>query len=224
MRINNKNCFYLPNAADFEHFHSAVQVKQRPKEIESLSRPIIGFIGAIFDWIDIDLICKLAKLHPNYSILLVGPVNYGLKKLRKHSNIVMVGAKQYKILPQYLSCMDVCLLPFKINKLTMASNPIKLYEYLAAGKPVVSTALPEVCGNASDIVYIGENNEDFIKKVEEAVSENKKPENEDAILKRINFAKNNSWEKRIETFEKLIEVTHVADKINGSQCACCKEV
>jgi hypothetical protein len=200
----NSNCFYVPNAADFKHFNNAVHIMERPQEIKNLKRPIIGFIGAIYDWINVDLICKLAESHPNYSILIVGPVKYGLDKLKKHSNIVTVGAKKYQVLPQYLACMDVCLIPFKLNELTLASNPVKLYEYLAAGKPVVSTALPEVCNNASEVVMIAKSDDDFIKKVEEAVNETKKPENKVAILRRINFAKDNSWGKRIDTIEKLI--------------------
>jgi len=96
------------------------------------------------------------------------------------------------------------LIPFKINRLTLASNPIKLYEYLSAGKPVVSTALPEVCENASDLVYIARDEEDFVRKVEEAVKEAESP-NKELIMRRINFAKENSWEKRIETIEKLLQ-------------------
>ena len=198
----NSNCFYVPNAADFRHFHTATQIKEKPAEIKRLQYPIIGFIGAVYDWVDIDLICKLAEVHPDYSILLVGPIIFGQNKLKRYSNIMMVGTKKYELLPQYLSFMDVCLIPFKINKLTLASNPIKLYEYLAAGKPVVSTALPEVCDNASQVVMISKD-DDFIKKVEEAVNETKS-ENKATILRRINFARNNSWDKRIDTIEKLL--------------------
>jgi len=202
----NPNCLYVPNAADFEHFNSATRVVEKPKEVKDLKRPVIGFIGAIYDWFDVDLICKLAEVHPDYSILLVGPVEYGLDKLGKHSNIKMVGAKPYSILPQYLACMNVCLIPFKINKLTFASNPIKLYEYLAAGKPVVSTALPEVRENASKIVYVAQDDAGFIRKVEEATKEIKF-KNEERTSKRIDFARDNSWEKRIDTIEKLLKST-----------------
>jgi hypothetical protein len=200
----NGNCFYLPNAVDFEHFYSAKQVKQRPKDIKSLGRPIIGFIGAIYDWIDIDLICELAEAHPDYSILLVGPVNFGQTELNRHTNIVMVGTKKYELLPQYLSFMEVCLIPFKINKLTLASSPIKLYEYLAAGKPVVSTALPEILSNASDIVLIGKDHKDFIQKVEAAVEATARDE-ESAITRRIEFAEANSWDERVQSMEKHLE-------------------
>jgi glycosyltransferase involved in cell wall biosynthesis len=199
----NSNCILVPNGADFEHFNSVIDLYELPPEISGLKHPIIGFIGAVWDWIDVDLICKLAELHPEYSILLVGPVYFGREKLLKHSNIYAVGHRQYRVLPRYLACMDVCLIPFKINRLTLASNPIKLYEYLAAGKPVVSTALPEVCENASGLVYIARDAEDFIRKVEEAVKEAESP-NKELIMRRIKFAKENSWEKRIETIEKLL--------------------
>ena len=92
-----------------------------------------------------------------------------------------------------------------LSRLTLASNPIKIYEYLAAGKPVVSTALPEVCENASGLVYIAKDEGDFIRKVEEAVKEAESP-NKELIMRRIKFAKENSWEKRIEIIEKLLKM------------------
>ena len=86
-----------------------------------------------------------------------------------------------------------------------------MYEYLAAGKPVVSTRLPEVCANASELVYVGKDQKNFIRKVEEAVTESKGSEDKARILKRINFARNNSWEKRIDAVEKLLRHTLVSD-------------
>jgi glycosyltransferase involved in cell wall biosynthesis len=133
--------------------------------------------------------------------LLVGPVNSGKDQLDAYSNIIMVGAKPYEALPSYLSNIDVCLIPFKLNDITLASNPIKMYEYLAAGKPVVSTALPEVVRNASEIVYIGKNDEDFLRKVENAVKESQ-INNEGSINERVSFAKKNSWQSRIQVMEE----------------------
>jgi len=204
VRKINRNCLYVPNAADFQHFHSATKIMNEPREIEDLKKPVIGFIGAIYDWIDTELICELAKIHPDFSVLLVGPVNFDKNRLEKYSNITMVGTREYGILPQYLSSMDVCLIPFKINKLTLASNPIKLYEYLAAGKPIVSTDLPEVAKNASDVILIGKNHRDFIQKVEAALNTTSEEE-EAARLRRIEFAKANSWNERVGSIKRYLE-------------------
>lgn len=205
----NSNCVYIPNGADVAHFFNSGKVSETVPELEHLRHPIIGYHGAVSDWFDVELVCRLAELHPEYSVLIVGPVNVGLEKFRQHPNITLVGAKKYEILPKYLAYMDVCLIPFKINKLTLAVNPIKLYEYLAAGKPVVSTPLPEVSNNASEFVYVGKDAEDFIRKVEEAVKERDKPDCEDLVAKRISFAEVSSWDKRVEAFETSIkQVVH----------------
>jgi hypothetical protein len=200
----SSNCVYLPNGADVPHFLEAANAGEKVPEIERLGHPIVGYSGAVYDWFDADLVCKLAELHPEYSVLIVGPVGYGLEEFRKHPNITLVGVKKYDVVPKYVAYMDVCLIPFKINKLTLATCPIKLYEYLAAGKPVVSTAVPEVRNNASQFVYVGEGREDFIRKVEEAVEESKKPGNEAIVARRVKFAEDNSWEKRLDVFERLL--------------------
>ncbi|MCW3995067.1 MAG: glycosyltransferase [Candidatus Bathyarchaeota archaeon] len=194
---------YLPNAMDFDHFYPASTTVMKLDELPNLKHPVIGFIGAFLEWVDDDLVCKLAETHPEYSILLVGPVHAAKPKFEKYPNIVMVGTKPYSVLPSYLSNMDVCLIPFKINNITLASNPIKMYEYLAAGKPVVSTALPEVVRNAEGIVYVGKNYADFIRKVELAVAESAL-RNEKVMARRLEFAKNNSWENRVLVIEKFL--------------------
>ncbi len=202
--LHDSRCVYLPNAMDFDHFNRAADAAVKLDELPNLRHPVIGFIGAFLDWVDDDLVCKLAQAHPEYSILLVGPVNVGKDKLGKHSNIFMVGTKPYETLPQYLSNVDVCIIPFKINNITLASNPIKMYEYLASGKPVVSTALPEVLRNASEIVYVGRDYEDFVRKVELAVQESE-ARDESAIARRLAFARNNSWASRVDVIDGLLK-------------------
>jgi glycosyltransferase involved in cell wall biosynthesis len=214
------DCYYIPNGVEFSHFHKAVDAMGAPQDVEHLQHPIIGFIGNIQDWVDVDLICYLADSHPDFSILLVGPVNFAKEKLERHKNITLVGNKRYNLLPQYLSCMDVCLIPFKINELTLASNPIKMYEYLATGKPIVSTALPEVRTNAPGLIYIAKDSDDFIKKVELAVRESKSNTNE-LSLRRVAFAKANSWNERSNTFEKLLLMVKAE---NGEKHACIQTI
>lgn len=199
----NSQCIYLPNAMDFNHFNAATKAVSKIDELPNLKHPVVGFVGAVFEWFDVDLICKLAEAHPEYSVLLVGPVNTGKNEFEKHSNIIMVGAKPYGVLPSYLSNIDVCLIPFKINGITLASNPIKMYEYLAAGKPVVSTALPEVIKNASEIVSIGSDYDDFIHKVKLSTKEIYLTD-ETAKNKRVDFARQNSWDSRVDVIERVL--------------------
>lgn len=201
--IENPKCFYLPNAMDFDHFNAAATGPVHLIELANVKHPVIGFIGAFLEWVDDGLVLKLAQTHPEYSILIVGPVDIVKDKFAKYPNIIMVGTKPYHTLPSYLSNIDVCIIPFKINNITLAANPIKMYEYLAAGKPVVSTALPEVIRNASEVVYIGKDNDDFIKKVELAVKESNE---KDSILikNREEFAKKNSWDSRVEVIDSLL--------------------
>jgi glycosyltransferase involved in cell wall biosynthesis len=202
--VYNNRSIYLPNAMDFNHFNPAATQQVNP-ELSTLSHPLIGYIGAFSNWVDDELVFKLAEKHPEYNVVLVGPIYSGKERFLKYSNIIMLGTKSYEQLPSYLSNMDVCLIPFKINSITLAANPIKMYEYLAAGKPVVSTNLPEVQSNASEVVYIGQNQEDFISKVEQAVNE---PKDESIIQRRMNFARENSWENRVNQIEKhLKEIT-----------------
>jgi glycosyltransferase involved in cell wall biosynthesis len=189
---------------DFDHFNAVTKPNKVPvnPEVSSLKHPVIGFVGAIYDWIDIDLICELADTHPEYSILLVGPVSFGKENFEARQNVTMVGTKPYQSLPTYLANIDVCLIPFKLNDITLASNPIKMYEYLASGKPVVSTALPEIIRNGIGVVYIGKNHEDFIKKVERAVTETK---DETAAFERVDFARKNSWDSRVDVMLQLFK-------------------
>src|SRR5207249_3841258 len=120
---------------------------ERPQRVyvDRQRRPIIGYYGAIAEWFDTDLVLQLAGEIPSALILLVGADTAGVgEATRQIPNIVMTGEVPYNDLPFYLHAFDVCILPFKINELTLATNPVKAYEYLSAGKPVVSVDLPEL--------------------------------------------------------------------------------
>jgi len=112
----------------------------------------------------------------------------------------MPGKKEYKDLPGIIKAFDACIIPFKLNDLTASANPVKLYEYLAAGKPVVSTPIPEVLVY-KDVVRIAKGPEEFIRALEKAISENS-PED---VQERLRVARENSWEVRIEQMESIIE-------------------
>ena len=191
----------VPNGADVEHFKQALLADYPvAEEIRQLPGPVIGFYGGISDWIDLSLVEAVAKAYPEWSVVMVGPVDTEIAHLRKYSNIIFPGKKNYEELPSYLKGFDVCLVPFKINDLTVNVNPVKLYEYLAAGKPVVSSPLPEV-RQFKDVVRIGENPADFVAHVEKALRET----GPEQIARRLAVAESTSWRARCNKMVELIE-------------------
>ena len=198
-----KSCsriFLIPNGADFDHFKkAALDDLSLPKDLLSIKKPIIGFSGSVQHWIDIDLIYFSALQRPNWAFVIVGGVHVDVGKLRSLSNVYFLGQKQYIELPHYLRCFDVCILPFKLNKIALASDPIKVYEYLAAGKPVVSTDIPRV--RRFGIVKVARNKEEFIIQIEKELSN----ENKLFIRNRMRIAQENSWNGRVEMIHKVFQ-------------------
>ena len=178
-----------------------------PSDLEGLKRPIIGFIGRMGNWVDFDLLVELAKSRPNYSIVLIGPLdekNAQTKKLEQMDNVHFLGTKEYADLVNYIGPMDVCTIPFKLQILTKMGNPIKLLEYASQGKPIVSTPLDGVM-EFSDIVYTSDGtSKGFVDKIDEALSEN------DIVLQeaRKKRAKQYDWESITSKVENiLVEVS-----------------
>ncbi|MHB8124881.1 MAG: glycosyltransferase family protein [Desulfitobacteriaceae bacterium] len=195
-----QNIQLINNGADFKHFRQALnEVLVLPEEISSLPKPIVGYIGAISTWLDLELIKALAIAYPLWSIVLVGPQDIDLTELRAFANILFVGPKPYGVLPAFLKGFDLCLIPFKINNLTVNVNPVKLYEYLAAGKPVLATALPEVL-KFSDHVAIANTKEDFVTLAAQEIAQ----DNSHKIQSRLEIALANSWDLRFRQMLKII--------------------
>jgi glycosyltransferase involved in cell wall biosynthesis len=141
----NPNTILVPHGVDYDHFSRAVKEDlPAPPDIASIPRPRLGFFGLIRDWVDLDLLAEVARRRRDWQIVLLGDSTVDLTPYRSIPNMHFLGRKPYADLPAYCRQFDVGLIPFKINELTRAVNPIKLREYLAAGLPVVSTPLPEV--------------------------------------------------------------------------------
>lgn len=194
----------IRNAGEYVHFATAPE----NLHIDPASRKIIGYYGAIAEWFDVDLIAKLAQRFTEHTILLIGAdtVN-AASQLKKYQNIIFTGEQPYSELPRYLHAFDVCLLPFKVIPLTLATNPVKVYEYLSAGKPVVSVDLPEI-RQFDGLVHAASNHDAFIEAVDVAMSQPSSPE---VILQRQSFAKHQTWFHRAE---QLIEQVENADLKN----------
>jgi glycosyltransferase involved in cell wall biosynthesis len=158
----NPNTILVSHGVDYEHFAKAVSNHlPTPADIADVPHPRLGFFGLIRDWVDLDLLAEVARQRPDWHVVLIGDSTIDLAPYRALPNMHFLGRKPYADLPAYCKEFDVGLVPFKINELTNAVNPIKLREYLAAGLPVVSTPLPEslrcdysiaVAGTAADFV------------------------------------------------------------------------
>jgi len=182
----------IPNGADVEHFSRARQPGPAvPEELKDLPRPLIGYIGAVSDWFDQEMLRAAALAHPSWSLVLIGPVDTDTAGLKALPNVRLLGHRAYSGLPAYLSCFDVAVIPFKINELTLGVNPVKLYEYLAAGKPVVSTDLPEV-RPFRPLVAIAGDPVEFVRKIEEELA----ADSAEKAAARMRAAELNSWEAR----------------------------
>ena len=188
------NCVFLPNACEFEHFNK----NTNSNIISKFHKPVIGYFGSIADWFDTDLLEYVAKNCPDYSFIMIGhTIGSDIRKLRNLQNIHFIGERPYSELPKYLHGFDVCLIPFKKTPLIHATHPIKIYEYFAAGKPVVATDMPELYSMAK-MCFISKTNEDFLVNIRKAINET----NVTLQKERIEFASKNTWDDR---FKKLYE-------------------
>ncbi|MBW6518664.1 MAG: polysaccharide pyruvyl transferase family protein [ANME-2 cluster archaeon] len=196
-KYRNEKTILVPNAGDFQYFSKLI-----PNNLlQDMKKPIIGYYGAIAEWFDNEIIEYIAQKRNDWNFVLIGRT-FGSDNniLNRLSNVHFLGEKPYTDLTQYLYWFDVCIIPFKLNPLIEATHPVKFYEYLSTGKPVVSTELPELLPY-SDLCYIAKDKEDFMTKIDIALQEN------DSVMekKRIQFAENNTWDSRYELLKSNID-------------------
>ncbi|HJQ26315.1 MAG TPA: glycosyltransferase, partial [Blastocatellia bacterium] len=178
----------LANATDFDHFN-------RPgawRPLEGLSGPIIGYYGAISEWFDVEMIRSAAQTRPGWQFVLIGHTfGANVAELAKLNNVHLLGEKPYAELPNYLREFDVACIPFLRTPLIQATNPVKFYEYLSAGKPVIATELPELAPY-KDYYYAAQTSEEFVAQVERALCEDSRKR----AQARIKLAKQHTWSAR----------------------------
>jgi glycosyltransferase involved in cell wall biosynthesis len=184
-----------PNGVDFDFFRHAALPGPIPDDLASIPRPRIGYYGALARWVDYGLIRFVARQRPEWNWVLIGPeYDSSLKEsglLESERNVFRLGHRPYEELPGYLRGFDVATIPFLVNEITRATSPVKLFEYLAGGKPVVTTAMDE-CHRYPAVMAAG-THEEFLDALERAIDS--KPGDSELVL-RAETARENRWDLR----------------------------
>lgn len=195
----NDNVFPIRNGTEFEHFNR-VFGKAKPKD-----RKVIGYYGAIAEWFDFSKIEYLAKRFSDCDIVLIGDITNEKVKACNLPNVKKLGEKPYRDLPEMLADFDVCLIPFDTStNLIKATNPVKFYEYLSAGKKIVATEIPELEPFRDKYVYLANRNRDFGDYVELCLNGKDKLASPEKCAA---FALENDWSKRVKAFEDVATKT-----------------
>nr|WP_319491258.1 glycosyltransferase [uncultured Desulfobacter sp.] len=199
----NPNTILVTHGVDFNHFNRAVtQNLACPEELKNIPRPRLGFFGLIRDWVDVDLLWQIAKKRPEWHFVLIGDADSSidLNKYKETQNMHFLGRKLYQDLPAFCRHLDLGLIPFKVNELTHAVNPIKLREYLSAGLPVVSTPMPEV-KKYDHLVKLA----DTPHSMEQAISNFLDSENfDEKQATRISAMSKETWQAKIELINRFL--------------------
>ena len=191
--------FLVKDGGDPSHFTENGPLSE---ELRDELGPLIGFVGAIYEWVDIELLMNVATNHPEWTLVLIGPVKAKKDEARLESlpNIRLLGRRPYAELPSLIRCLDVCLLPFIPNRHIAHSDPIILYDYLSSGKPVVSTDFPAALSFGGE-VYIGLDSEHFSLQIAAALCDNT------PVLARArrNRVLAHSWDQRASQIQEIFQ-------------------
>ncbi len=196
-----KEIFLVGNGVDAAHFGKASQEgTEVAAEVRGIARPVIGYVGAMGEWFDFDLLEKILRRFPDASVVLIGwapPRQRRRLRQMRSGNLHVLGRKDYRELPGYVKAFDVCIIPFLVNRLTRSVNPNKFYEYMASGKPTVTTELPEL-GRFGGICRVAKSHEEFLGHVESAAGQG-----HDAAAGQ-DVARQNDWEGKAAEMAGLI--------------------
>jgi len=196
------NVHFFGCGVDVAHFATARSADlEVPRAIASLTKPVIGYYGVIDERIDYDLLRTLAESLPEAELVMVGPVvKVDPAELPQGHNIHWLGQRQYAELPAHVKGFDVCLMPFALNEATEFINPTKTLEYMAAGKPIVSTAVSDVVHNFTPVVAVANTPAEFVSAVGTAITS----PNAELIARGLEQARSNSWESIVARMERII--------------------
>jgi glycosyltransferase involved in cell wall biosynthesis len=201
----NKNCHFYGCGVDVKHFSQArLPQTEVPADLRfGEGKPVLGYFGVVDERLDYELIDKLAKANPGWHVAIIGPAcKVDPAHFPQHPNLHWLGRREYAQLPQYTKGFDVCLMPFAMNEATEFINPTKALEYMATGRPIISTPVPDVVSNFGSVVKIARTHDAFI----ELCQQEALAPDEGAINRGIRMAEENQWEAIVQKLEE-----HIAD-------------
>jgi glycosyltransferase involved in cell wall biosynthesis len=205
----------IRNGGDADGFRSAAAAALRPRDLPDSGRPIIGFVGALYDWLDWELLRVVLQALPDCEFVFVGPHdNRGdIRAIANLPNAHLLGLRAYAEVPAYVQAFDVCWVPFKAGDVANAANPVKIYEYLALGKPVVTTPVADTA-SFGDLVSVARTPAEVADCLRAALTR-RAPDS----AKRQAFAAANSWSARAAAYVKF--VSHRSAQAQPSESAAC---
>ena len=205
-RAFHSNVHSMPSSVDVEHFAQARRVDTEPEDQQAVGRPRLGYFGVIDERMDLDLLAALADARPDWHVVMLGPVvKIDPATLPRRPNLHYLGAKRYDELPRYIAFWNVALMPFARNESTRFISPTKTPEYLAGGKPVVSTSIRDVVRPYGDrgLVRIADDPADFVEACAAAMSEDPVARMTAADA----FLKTTSWDRTWRRMTRLMAAT-----------------
>jgi glycosyltransferase involved in cell wall biosynthesis len=200
----NKNCHFYGCGVDVKHFSQArLPQTEIPADVRfGEGKMVLGYFGVVDERLDYELIGKLAQANPNWHVAIIGPAcKVDPATFPQAPNLHWLGRREYAELPAYTKAFDVCLMPFAMNQATEFINPTKALEYMATGRPIVSTPVPDVVSNFGKVVKIARTHQEFI---DFCRNETLQPD-ESAIARGIQMAEENQWESIVQKLEGHIE-------------------
>ncbi len=203
----NNHVYVIPNGVDYELFKAASDSSvEVPPDLKEIPRPVVGFVGNISHKVDFDLMNHIAESRPDWSVVMIGPEDIVVDKekftqFKDKKNVHFLGKKEVRLLPNYLKGIDVCIIPFKDSEHVRHCSPNKLYEYISAGKPIVTVPYFPGVNDYDGALKVAHSKEEFVSSIQTALAE----DCAEMVNKRQKIAKNCTWDQRVKMMMNIVE-------------------